>query len=148
MVDGKKRAEVMISPLNKRKQEYVADMTIWSGWLKEGLRIKSKVLEKAQKGQLPHDEINFVYVPNLAMLDADDYLEAMYGLTQIVVSGNGQQSPLHYADDGISKEIEIGKLPPVNGLIRSKFDYFDKTQRNVVTNNRQLVDDEVYELIA
>jgi hypothetical protein len=142
------RASVKILKLNKAKKEYVENSFGWSGWLNDSFRIRSKVLEKA-RAQLPADEFNFVYVANLAMLDDDDYLDAMYGQLQIVVNtADLSKHRTRYADNGISKAVAEEGLSPVYGLIKSKLDYFDKTKRKVIANNRVEIGDDILEAIA
>jgi hypothetical protein len=112
------RARVKVIPLNKLKREYVELAFGWSGQIKDALRIKTKVIDKAKK-QLPPDEYNFVYIANLAMLDDDDYIEAMYGQLQVVGIGSTLQPSNHstqYADNGISKAIDEQGLYQVKSL--------------------------------
>ncbi|HSW37478.1 MAG TPA: hypothetical protein VLG37_03885 [Candidatus Saccharimonadales bacterium] len=145
--DGAK-AQVKIFPLNKAKKEYVECAFGWSGRLNDSFRIRSKVLEKAES-QLPIDEYNFVYIANLAMLDDDDYIEAMYGQLQVVVnSAQPSQHRTQYADNGISQAIDEQGFAPVYGLIKSPYSYNEPKDRKVISNNRLKIPKAVLDLIA
>jgi hypothetical protein len=143
-------AEVRILKLNKSPREYIEDMTVWSGWIRDSLRTISKVVLKADK-QLPKGEFNFVDVCNLASMEDDDYYEAMLGQLQVTVnSASPKEHSEGYADNGISRLIHDNGYSEVHGIIKSGFDYFnnDETVKKVVANPRLKVPDEVYNLIA
>lgn len=143
-------ANLNIFPLNSSRDEYVDDMSMFGGWARDGLRIATKVIEKAE-GQLPEGEINFVYVVNLSSLEREDYIEAMHGQFQAKVSVTGNKPEVvdyRYADDGVSGRAQESGLSNINGIIGSQFDYFNLSSRLIVRNPRQSVPEEVYELVS
>jgi hypothetical protein len=149
-IENEPRAKLKISLLNKRKKEYIADMTIYSGLVRDSLRIQSKVIEKAKNQliSLPDNEINFIIVPNFAMLDNEDYIEAMYGLCVVRVNPNDHNDfEYGYADDGVSAITEKDGYAKIHAIIKSSFNYFDNHEKFAVINSRRKPPDDVLDVI-
>jgi len=146
--DGKPILNIKILALEKSEEEYVANLIGWADEITDNKRIRNKVIEKATY-QLPKDEINFVYIPNLAMLSDTDYRTAMYGDMAVkIYPGMPNQSQWHYTDTGITKIVEQLNISPVYGIIKGKLDYFDASTKLVIPSNRTIPTDEIIEIVS
>lgn len=140
--NGKIIASVEIVKLNKLRTEFASCSDIWSGFLNDENRIKNRIVDKARE-QLPKDEVNFVYIPNLGGFDEIDYQEAFLGKEQWSVN----QSGIYFAgrkSDGSIHIISERKYSPVHGLIWSEWDY---SRRNVLANPLLSINQDIIDII-
>lgn len=117
-----KLATLEIAKLNKYRKEYAAHLDMWTGFLQDNRKIKDKVLKKA-KEQLPKNEINFIFVPNIGGFDDIDYQEAFFGQEQWIVNSHKNITDMTRKPNGIVSIIQEENLSPVHGLIYSKWDF-------------------------
>lgn len=137
--EGEKLASVEIKKLNTSKEEYADDSDMWTGWLNDDERLRSKVVEKA-KNQLPNNEINYVCVPNLAGFDTIDVEEAFLGKEQWHLNSKGDLLGMSRRTDGAVFIIKECNFSPVHALIHFKWNYQDK---KIVYSPFDSVDEEV-----
>jgi len=142
-VDGKVLASVVVAKLNKLKAEYAADMDMWTGFLNDEKRIRNRIVDKARE-QLPSDEINFVFIPNLGGFDEIDYQEAFWGKEQWHINKNGDIAGVSRKPDGAVQIISGNHFAPVNGLIWSGYDY---AKKKILVNPFEKVAEDIIELI-
>lgn len=143
IVGGKRLATVEIRKLNKLKREFAAQIDMWSGFMKDERRLRHRILEKASD-QLPDDEINFVYTPNLSGLDDIDFQEAFLGKEHWHLNKEGEVLEVTRGRDGVVTIIEENHYSPVYGLMYSGWDYSKKKQ---IKNPLLEVDEEVLKLV-
>lgn len=126
VVNSKKLATVEVRKLQRLKREY-ADYhkDIWLGWLKDYKRLRHIIINKA-KGQLPKDEINFVYVPNLSNFDDLDFQEAFWGKELYNVNFETKETEFSRKSDGVISIVKENNYSPIHGLLYSKLDYSNK----------------------
>lgn len=125
-VDGKKLATVEIRKLERLKREYANSYKdVWVGWLKDYKRLRSIIVNKA-KDQLPRDEINFVYVPNLSNFDDLDFQEAFWGKELYNVNFKTEDTKFSRKQDGVINIVKENNYSSIYGLLYSKWDYNNK----------------------
>lgn len=125
VVSGKRLAIVEIRRLNKLKQEFASQMDMWSGFMKDEKRLRNRIVDKASN-QLPQDEINFIYIPNLAGLDDIDFQEAFLGKEQWHLNKKGDVVAKTRKANGAVSVIHENKYSPVHGLFYSGWNYSKK----------------------
>jgi len=126
IVDGKKLATVEINKLNRLDREYAAfHKDSWFGWMKDYKRLRHVIINKAKK-QLPSDEINFVYIPNLSKFDDIVFQEAFLGKEICHVNLENGDTELSRKADGVVSILKDKNYSPIYGLIYSKLDYAKK----------------------
>ncbi len=138
--EGRAVAAVTISRLNKLKEEYAAHMDPWSAWMKDNVRIRGKIRDKA-KDQLPKDELNFICIPVLGtIMDEIDLEEAFLGREKWIVDRRTGAQMVGREKDGAVTIIQSEDLSPVYGLIYFTWDY---SKRTIIYNPLLRVEDAV-----
>lgn len=143
VIRGKRLAVVEIRKLNKLKREFSSQMDMWSGFMKDENRLRNRIIEKASS-QLPQDEINFIYIPNLAWLDDIDFQEAFLGKEHWHLNKKGQVLGMTRGQDGAITIIKEEQYSPVCGLIYSGWDY---SKKKLIRNPLVNFDGEILELV-
>lgn len=142
-VNGETLASVVVAKLNKGKTEYAADMDMWTGFLNDEKRIRNRIVDKARV-QLPSNELNFVFIPNLGGFDEIDYQEAFWGKEQWHINKNDDILGVSRRPDGAIQVILENHYAPVSGLIWSGYDY---TKKKILVNPFEKVSEDIIELI-
>ena len=142
-VDGKILASVVVAKLNKLKKEYATDMDMWTGFLNDERRIRNRIVDKARE-QLPSNELNFVFIPNLGGFDEIDYQEAFWGKEQWHINKNGDIAGVSRKPDGAIQVISENHFAPVSGLIWSGYDY---SKKKILVNPLEIVEESIIDLI-
>ncbi len=135
-------ASVAITKLNKVKTEYADSLDTWVSFMKDEERIRNRIVEKAGE-QLPPNDINFVFVPNLGGFDEINYQEAFLGKEQWHINRTGVQG-VSRKPDGAIHMITEKRYSPVYGVIWSGWDY---SQKKLVVNPLLPVDESVLKAI-
>lgn len=142
-VDGKVLASVVVARLNKLKSEYATDMDMWTGFLNDEKRIRNRIIDKARV-QLPPNELNFVFIPNLGGFDEIDYQEAFWGKEQWHINKKGDVVGVSRKPDGAIQVISENNFAQVSGLIWSGYDY---SKKKILVNPLENVQEDIIELI-
>ncbi|MFH1827103.1 MAG: hypothetical protein ABH812_01555 [bacterium] len=143
-IDGKVLASVVVARLNKLKSEYAADMDMWTGFLNDERRIRNRIVDKARM-QLPPNELNFVFIPNLGGFDEIDYQEAFWGKEQWHINKNDDIAGISRKSDGAIHVIASEHYSPVSGLIWSGYDY---TKKKLLVNPIENVASDVIRIVG
>lgn len=141
--NDKKLASVEIKKLNTLTEEYATDVDMFTGWLNDDKRLKSKIVEKA-RDQLPNNEINFICVPNLAGFDTMDMEEAFLGKEQWCLNSKGDFMGKFRKRDGAVFIIQENNYSPVQGLIAFTKDY---SKKKIIDNPLTVIDEDTKKII-
>lgn len=143
IVGNKRLASVEIQKLNRLAREFASQIDMWSGFMKDDTRIKNRIVEKASN-QLPKDDINFVYIPNLSGFDDIDFEEAFLGKEEWHLNKKGDVVAKTRSGNGAISIIKDCKYSPVCGLIYSDWDY---SKKRIILNPLISCDEAIVKLI-
>lgn len=142
IIGGEKLASIKITKLNKLDREYATHLDMWSGFMKDEKRLRNRIVDKA-KDQLPQDEVNFVFIPNLGNFDDISFQEAFLGKEQWHIGREGIRGVSRKPDGAIQVTAGEG-YSPVHGLMWSGWDYLKK---KTILNPLLEIEDELVDLV-